>query len=86
MDSDYQHMSWQDNATVYDLFTEALSDAGLTFHRCREQLCEARSTPRPASADTRSSEFTNGKNSGWMYTINGSHPNYGLKEQDTEGW
>jgi hypothetical protein len=29
----------------------------------------------------RLSEFTNGKYSGWMYTINGRHPGYGLKEQ-----
>lgn len=34
---------------------------------------------RPALAVTRWSEFTNGKKSGWMYTVNGTHPNQGLK-------
>lgn len=27
------------------------------------------------------SEFTNGKNSGWMYTLNGTHPTNGVNEQ-----
>ena len=26
-------------------------------------------------------EFTNGKNSGWMYTLNGTHPNLGVAQQ-----
>ena len=30
------------------------------------------------------SEFTNGRRSGWMYTIDGKHPGYGLKEQKLE--
>ena len=26
-------------------------------------------------------EFTNGKNSGWMYTLNGTHPSLGVNQQ-----
>ena len=26
-------------------------------------------------------EFTNGGNSGWMYTLNGTHPGLGVAEQ-----
>ena len=29
-------------------------------------------------------EFSNGQNSGWMYTLNGIHPDLGVKEQYLE--
>ena len=68
------------NATVYDLFTEALSDAGLTSIGAESNYVKTIYAPSCLGGYALS-EFTNGKNSGWMYTINGSHPNYGLKEQ-----
>ena len=69
------------NATVYDLFTEALSDAGLTSIGAESNYVKTIYAPSCLGGYALS-EFTNGKNSGWMYTINGSHPNYGLKEQE----
>lgn len=30
------------------------------------------------------SEFSNGIFSGWMYTLNGEHPEYGLQEQSVK--
>ncbi len=68
------------NATVYDLYTEALSDAGLTSIGAESNYVKTIYAPSCLGGYALS-EFTNGKNSGWMYTINGSHPNYGLKEQ-----
>ena len=29
-------------------------------------------------------EFTNGKYSGWMYTLNGSYPDLGVSEQEVK--
>ena len=68
------------NATVYDLFTEALSDAGLTSIGAESNYVKTIYAPSCLGGYALS-EFKNGTRSGWMYTINGSHPNYGLKEQ-----
>ena len=65
------------NATVYDLFMQALRDAGLRQIGADKNYVETIFAPSGYEL----SEFTNGKYSGWMYTINGSHPGYGLKEQ-----
>ena len=68
------------NATVYDLFTEALSDAGLTSIGAESNYVKTIYAPSCLGGYALS-EFKNGTRSGWMYTINGSQPNYGLKEQ-----
>ena len=68
----------QENATVYDLFTEAMSDAGLRYIGAESNYVSAIYAPSCLGSYALS-EFTNGKKSGWMYTVNGKHPNQGLK-------
>ena len=68
----------QENATVYDLFTEAMSDAGLRYIGAESNYISTIYAPSCLGGYALS-EFTNGKKSGWMYTVNGTHPNQGLK-------
>ena len=68
----------QEDATVYDLFTEAMSDAGLRYIGAESNYVSTIYAPSCLGGYALS-EFTNGKRSGWMYTVNGSHPNQGLK-------
>lgn len=68
----------QENATVYDLFTEAMSDAGLRYIGAESNYVSTIYAPSCLGGYSLS-EFTNGKKSGWMYTVNGTHPNQGLK-------
>lgn len=68
----------QENATVYDLFTEAMSDAGLRYIGAESNYVSTIYAPSCLGGSALS-EFTNGKKSGWMYTVNGTHPNQGLK-------
>lgn len=68
----------QENATVYDLFTEAMSDAGLRYIGAESNYISTIYAPSCLGGYALS-EFTNGKKSGWMYTVNGKHPNQGLK-------
>ena len=70
--------SLQENATVYDLFTEAMSDAGLRYIGAESNYVSTIYAPSCLGGYALS-EFTNGKKSGWMYTVNGKHPNQGLK-------
>ena len=67
-----------ENATVYDLFTEAMSDAGLRYIGAESNYVSTIYAPS-CMGSYALSEFTNGKKSGWMYTVNDSHPNQGLK-------
>lgn len=67
-----------ENATVYDLFTEAMSDAGLRYIGAESNYVSTIYAPSCLGGYALS-EFTNGKKSGWMYTVNGKHPNQGLK-------
>ena len=64
--------------TVYDLFTKAMSDAGLRYIGEESNYVSTIYAPSCLGGYTLS-EFTNGKKSGWMYTVNGTHPNQGLK-------
>jgi hypothetical protein len=64
-------------STVYDLFVKALADAGIAANGQDSNYVKTVIAPEGYKL----SEFTNGKRSGWMYTINGWHPGYGLKEQ-----
>lgn len=68
----------QENATVYDLFTEAMSEAGLRYIGAESNYVSTIYAPSCLGGYALS-EFTNGKKSGWMYTVNGKHPNQGLK-------
>ena len=63
--------------TMYDLFTMAMEDAGLTSIGAEDGYVETIYAPEVLTG-YELSEFTNGVNSGWMYTVNGSHPGIGL--------
>lgn len=69
----------QEDATVYDLFTEAMSDAGLQYIGAESNYVSTIYAPSCLGGYALS-EFTNGARSGWMYTVNGTHPNQGLKK------
>ncbi len=65
-------------STVYDLFVKATSEAGLSSVGADSNY--VKSIMAPASCGGYAlSEFTNGQYSGWMYTVNGSHPDVGLQ-------
>ena len=59
-------------ATVKDVLEMALKAAGMTWRNPTGNYVE--------SVDG-IGEFTNGSNSGWMYTLNGVHPGLGVAEQ-----
>lgn len=63
------------DATVYDVFTQVLDEYGYRYIGADSNYVSTIITP----SGVRLSEFTNGKNSGWMYTVNGKHPDVGLK-------
>lgn len=68
----------QENATVYDLFTEAMKDAGLRYIGAESNYVSTIYAPSCLGGYALS-EFTNGTRSGWMYTVNGTHVNKGLQ-------
>lgn len=65
--------------TVYDVFTEALQDAGLTSTGAASGYVRSITAPSILGGYTLS-EFDNGAGSGWMFTVNGTHGNYALDE------
>ena len=65
-------------AMVYDVFMEALKDAGLSQVGADSNYVRTIYAPSCLGGYALS-EFTNGKRSGWMYTVNGTHPDRGLK-------
>ncbi|MDQ7094877.1 DUF1533 domain-containing protein, partial [Desulfosporosinus sp. PR] len=62
-------------ATVYDAFTKVLDANGYTYVGASGNYVSSITKPGGPTL----AEFTNGKLSGWMYTVNGTHPNVGLK-------
>ena len=64
--------------TVYDLFVRATEEAGLSSVGAEDNYVKTITAPT-ACGGYDLSEFTNGRYSGWMYTVNGPHPNVGLK-------
>ena len=69
----------KESVSVYELFTKALRDAGLSYIGAESNYVSSIQAPK-GYGEYWLSEFTNGKNSGWMYTVNGEHPLFGLKE------
>ncbi len=67
-----------EGSTMYDLFTEALDDAGLDSIGASSNYIKTIYAPSVLGGYALS-ESSNGKYSGWMYTVNGSHPNVGLR-------
>lgn len=68
----------ESGATVYDLFVEAMADAGLNHKGASSNYVSTIQAPK-CMGGYWLGEFDNGRNSGWMYTVNGSHPNVGLR-------
>ena len=69
-----------DRISVYDLFTRALDEAGLGYKGAESDYISAIQAPSVLGGYWLS-EFDNGPNSGWMYTVDGMHPDQGLKNQ-----
>lgn len=73
-----------ENTKVIDLFAKALSDAGYSWQNdnvtdgTKGNYIQSITTPDSLTIG----EFTNGRNSGWMYTLNGTHPLLGVAQQD----
>lgn len=59
-------------ATVKDVFEKALTAAGMTWENPTGNYVESVNGI---------GEFTNGNLSGWMYTLNATHPNLGVNQQ-----
>lgn len=66
-----------ETVTVADVFRAALDEAGLEYVGLENNYIETITAP-PACGGESLSEFDNGINSGWMYTVNGYHPSVGL--------
>ena len=65
-------------SNVYDLWTTATADYSIRSVGAENNYVETVYAPSGYAL----SEFTNGPRSGWMYTINGRHPGFGLCEQE----
>lgn len=66
--------------TNYDLFIKAMSSE--FGHEGAETNYVKGIRPPASLGGYELREMTNGNRSGWMYTVNGKHPGYGLKEFD----
>ena len=64
------------DATVRDVFETALTEAGLSWENPSGNYVKS-----ITNGDTTLAEFTNGDDSGWMYTLNGTHSLLGVNEQ-----
>ncbi len=84
-DSDYlpNYVTWisttgysmDKGSTMYDLFTKAIANKGLTAVGAENNYVKSITAPSGYSLG----EFDNGQYSGWMYTVNGKHPSVGLQ-------
>ncbi|MGN1414022.1 MAG: DUF4430 domain-containing protein [Anaerovoracaceae bacterium] len=61
-------------ATVGDVFAQVLDEKGFTYVGLSKNYISSITHPD----GTYLAEFTNGNLSGWMYTVNGTHPEVGL--------
>jgi hypothetical protein len=72
------------NATVADLFIRAMNDAGLQYKGAEQGYVSSVWAPEKLGG-YELSEFTNGKFSGWMYTMGGKHTNAIREQTMTDG-
>lgn len=63
-------------ATVGDVFKSVLDDNGYSYKGLKNNYISSITTPK----GTEMAEFINGNLSGWMYTVNGTHPLVGLNK------
>lgn len=66
-------------AAVGTLFKTALDNAGISYKGLSSNYISSITAPA-ACGGYELSEFTNGPYSGWMYTVNGKHPDKGLQD------
>lgn len=67
------------NTTVWDVFKKALLENNMTYeYNTNSGTVYISSVTKD---NVKLSELTNGKNSGWMYTLNGHHSELGVAEQ-----
>ncbi len=69
-------VSLDDCKTVGDAFKKVLNANGYTYSGLESNYIKSITTPDGVTL----SEFTNGKNSGWLYTVNGKRPSVGLND------
>ena len=72
--------SLETGSTVADLFDTALKDAGLSSKNTRADYVSEIRAPQIYGGYWLA-EFDNGRNSGWMYTVNGKHPGVAYSSQ-----
>ena len=68
------------NATVLDVIAKVLTENEYSWENVKGNYISSVTKPDR----TKLAEFTNGQNSGWMYTLNGSHPELAVNEQYLE--
>lgn len=68
-----------DNVTVGQVFEAALKEAGLSYEGMEKNYISAITAPESCGG-FELKEKDNGKNSGWMYTVNGVHPSMGMND------
>ncbi|WP_449240981.1 S-layer homology domain-containing protein [Desulfoscipio gibsoniae] len=66
----------EEGSRVYDVFSKVLDDNGYKYAGADNNYVRSIRTPGGLTL----AEYTNGPNSGWMYTVNGTHPMLGLKD------
>lgn len=69
----------QPEVTVGEVFKTALEEAGLSYVGIENNYISSITAPE-IYGGYELKEMDNGKNSGWMYTVNGVHPDRGLNE------
>lgn len=69
----------QSEVTVGEVFKTALEEAGLSYVGIENNYISSITAPE-IYGGYELKEMDNGKNSGWMYTVNGVHPDRGLNE------
>ena len=69
------------NTTVYDVIKQVLGEANLEGSANNKYSTMYISGVKIPGTDRYLSEFSNGNLSGWMYTLNGHHPNLGVAQQ-----
>lgn len=69
----------QSELTVGEVFKTALEEAGLSYVGIENNYISSITAPE-IYGGYELKEMDNGKNSGWMYTVNGVHPDRGLNE------
>ena len=68
------------NATVGTVFKKALDSKGLSYEGFDGNYISSITAP----TGYKLAELTNGPKSGWMYTVNGTHPNKGLLDYEVK--